>query len=71
MYISSMPRKYSHDYTHVDTLPHGAMTVSEYAAKRDCTIPYIYKLYRKHIEEGKAIDFNIVVFQKINFVIPN
>jgi len=52
-------------YRIVPELPASAMTVAAYCEERGCTNPYIYELFRKH----KA-DFEIVIFQGINFVIP-
>lgn len=53
-------------YDKVETLPNGAMLVSDYAANvANCTTPYIYELIRK----GKNT-FRIVDFKGINFIIP-
>lgn len=52
-------------YETVERLPKNAMTVKQYAASKEITTSYIYKL----IKEKKA-DFKMVVFQSINFVIP-
>ena len=57
-----MPRLY--EYTIINQLPPGAVTVSQYAKGKGCVTSYIYHL----IKRGKA-DFNIVVFQGINFVV--
>ncbi len=52
-------------YKEVSTLPKGAMTVKEYADSNDISQSLVYK----RIERKKA-DFQIVVFQTINFVVP-
>lgn len=54
-------------YKIVDVLPKNAMTVKQYAESRNpkITTSYIYKL----LKEKKA-NFEIVVFQTINFIIP-
>ncbi len=52
-------------YKEVATLPKGAMTVKEYAASNDISQSLVYK----RIERNKA-NFQIVVFQTINFVVP-
>ena len=52
-------------YREVIELPEGSMSVSNYAAQRECTPPYIYKLWK----EGKA-KFEIVIFSGTNFIIP-
>lgn len=60
-------------YRIVDDLPQNAMRVSEYAAIRPsskgtgCNTSYLYELVRK----GKNIDFEIVVYKGINFVLVN
>lgn len=54
----------AHLYEQVDKLPKDAMTVSQYAAERDCTVSYIYHM----IKRNKA-DFKIVVYNGINFVV--
>lgn len=51
-------------YREVQRLPSNALRVSEYAAQRQCNTSYIYELIRK-----QKADFEIVVFQGINFVI--
>lgn len=60
-------RKYK--YRSVNELPDAALTVAQYAKEiKDCNTSYIYELVRKS-KEGKSIDFEIVVFKGINFVI--
>ena len=56
-------------YRTVDYLPDNALRVSEYAEQRQCNTSYIYELVRKSLE-GKSIDFEIVVYKGINFVVP-
>lgn len=58
-------KKNHNKYLEVDSLPPNAMTVKEYAIRKEVTTSYIYKL----IKEEKAT-FDIVVFQTINFIIP-
>ena len=52
-------------YREVDKLPSNALTVKQYADKKEVCTSYIYKLVR----EEKAT-FEIVVFQTINFIVP-
>lgn len=59
-------RKTRKQYKEVTKLPAAALTVAQYAEQRDCTTPYIYELIRK----AKNIDFEIVIFKGINFIIP-
>jgi hypothetical protein len=51
----------------VDKLPAAALRVSEYAEARSCNTSYIYELIRK----GKNVDFEIVIYKGINFVLIN
>ena len=61
-----MGKNKKNSYAKVDTLPHDAMKVSDYAKNiANYTTPYIYELIRK----GKNT-FTIVDFQGINFIIP-
>lgn len=55
------------NYRTVDKLRPDALRVSEYAAQRDCNTSYIYELIRK----GKNVDFEIVIYKGINFVLVN
>jgi len=59
-------KKNTGKYREVTELKEGAMSVSNYAAERDCTPPYIYKLWKI----GKA-NFEIVIFSGNNYIIPN
>lgn len=52
-------------YPAINTLPAGAMRISEYAAKHHITVAYVYIKYGR----GKA-DYEIRQFQGINFIIP-
>lgn len=54
-------------YRTVDKLRTDALRVSEYAALRNCNTSYIYELIKK----GKNVDFEIVVYKGINFVLVN
>lgn len=51
-------------YRIVDKLPKGAQTVAEYCASKNITPAAVYM----RIKRGRA-DFEIVIFQGINFVI--
>lgn len=53
-------------YPIIDTLPAGAVKVSQYANDNDITVSYVYI---KH-ERNKA-NYSICQYQGINFVIPN
>lgn len=55
------------NYRTVERLPATALRVSEYAAQRECNTSYIYELIRK----GKNVDFEIVIYKGINFVLVN
>jgi hypothetical protein len=65
-------RRYNYNYTVLDTLPPNALTVKAYADARGCNTAYIYKLWREHNDpkKRKPIDFKIILFHDINFVIP-
>lgn len=52
-------------YKTVNNLPKKALTVKQYADEKGISTSYIYKL----VKEKKA-NFEIVVFQTINFIIP-
>ena len=61
-------KKTSHNnYRSVERLPSTALRVSEYASQRNCNTSYIYELIRK----GKNIEFEIVIYKGINFVLVN
>jgi len=59
-------KKNANKYEKVSKLPADAMTVKEYADSKEISTSYVYKLIRE--EKAK---FKIVVFQTINFIIPN
>jgi len=59
-------KKNTGKYREVTELKEGTVSVSQYAKNRDCTPPYIYKLWNT----GKA-DFEIVIFSGNNYIIPN
>jgi len=67
-------KKRVNEYRTVTKLPNNAILVSEYALEGDCNTSNIYKHWRK-ISKGTAttidLGFEIVLFQNINFVIPN
>lgn len=52
-------------YREVIRLPDNAMTVNEYAASKNFSHQYVYKLLR----EGKNT-FEMVTFKGYNFIIP-
>lgn len=60
----------TNDYREVASLPKGALTVSVYASSKGWDKSYIYKQWRQHINDGKEIDFEIIVYSNTNFVIP-
>lgn len=58
-------------YRVVKELPDEAMTVAAYADKNGYTHNNIYNIWRRHVGPKKQnIDFEIVIFKTINFVIP-
>ena len=57
-------------YEVVNKLPANAFTVSQYAKECGFSTNYIYNLIRANRDNGKEIDFNIVTFHSINFIIP-
>ena len=59
-------KKNANKYPVVTKLPGNALTVLEYATREQICTSYVYK----QIKEEKA-KFKIVVFQTINFIIPN
>lgn len=56
-------------YREVESLPKRALTVTAYAKEKGWDNSYVYKLWKQHINDGKKIDFEIVVFSGVNFVI--
>jgi|GEM_PF-6275322 hypothetical protein len=60
-------------YRVVDSLPKNAITIKQYCAERNnCTASYIYKLWnmkQQGIETTINLDFEIVLFSGINWVI--
>ena len=52
-------------YRIVEKLPANAKTVKQYADSKEVSTSYIYKLWAE-----KKADFEIIVFQTINFIIP-
>lgn len=53
-------------YRVVDTLPANAMTVHNYAASHGWKAHNVYM----RLNRMKVVDFEIILFQGINFVIP-
>lgn len=68
-----MPLVKRKDYPVIDKLPGNAKSIALYAQERGCTIPYIYELYWGNERKNKPAkaDFKIVMFQNLNFVIPD
>lgn len=58
-------------YETVNELPANALTVAQYAANQNYSTNYVYNQVRDAEKKGKQIDFKIVVFNTINFVIPS
>lgn len=65
--FEGMKKTRHNTYRTVDKLREDALRVSEYAAQRNCNTSYIYELIKK----GKNVDFEIVVYKGINFVLVN
>lgn len=58
-------------YRVVKVLPQDALTVAEYADRKGYTHNNIYNIWRRHVGPQKQkIDFEIVLFRTVNFVIP-
>ena len=56
-------------YTKVDTLPGYAVSVANFANDRGISIPYVYIKFDR-AKNGKAsVDYNIVNYQGINFIL--
>ena len=68
--FANMSKNRVNQYRELDSLPASAITVNEYAKQLDCNTSYIYKLWAKHRDNGKAIPFEIVKIRNINFIIP-
>lgn len=56
-------------YREVKKFPEGGLSVEEYADIRSISPQHVYKIWRQHRDEGKSIDFEIVIFKKHNYVI--
>lgn len=64
-------KKRTNTYRVVNKLPDNAVPVTEYADSKGCTDNNIYNIWRRHIGPNKQeVDFEIVVFKNINFIIP-
>lgn len=55
----------------INELPATAVVVSEYARKTGYAIGYVYIKYQRSLEGKATVDYKIVSFQGVNFVIPN
>jgi len=53
-------------YPNVDKLPVNALTVDSYCKQMNYTTANLYK----KVKNKKNIEFEVVVFQGINFIIP-
>lgn len=62
--LQDMPRSLPHK--EYKELPAGAIKVSDYAKAKPCSTSLLYH----QLKRGKA-DFTIIVWQGINFVLPN
>lgn len=56
----------TNNYPIVDSLPIGAMTVAEYCSMKDISTSVFYM----RLKRGTA-SYRVVVFQNINFVLPD
>jgi len=63
-------KKRTNTYRIVDKLPAKAVLVAEYADSKRIGEPAIYGQWRRHINNQSPIDFEIVIFKNMNFVIP-
>jgi hypothetical protein len=58
-------------YPKVEELPQGAKPVSMFADEKGYKVPYIYIKYERS-KQGKAkVNYNIINFQGINFIVEN
>ena len=57
-------------YREVDKLPDNALTPKKYAEQNDISHQLIYIRLKRARENGLIVDFEIVTYQGINFVIP-
>ena len=58
------------NYTLVDTLPAGAVSVREFCNRIGIDVNLFYTRIKRANERGLNIPYNVVVFNKINFVLP-
>ena len=59
-------------YPEVDKLPDNAMRVSAFADLKGWAVGYVYVKYERSLINPKTtVDYKIVQFQGINFIIPD
>ena len=58
-------------YKEVHELPGTAQKVSTFARSQGWQVGYVYVKYLRSLEGKADVNYNIVRFQGINFVIPN
>lgn len=54
----------------VSELPTNAVTISQYAEQTGYAVGYLYIKYQRALKQKKEIDYKIVSFKGVNFVIP-
>jgi hypothetical protein len=57
-------------YPEVDKLPATAQKVSAFATEQGFQVGYVYVKYLRSLEGKATVNYKIVRFQGINFVIP-
>jgi hypothetical protein len=57
-------------YQEVTKLPAAAQKVSSFATSKGWQVGYVYVKYLRSLEGKAEVDYQIVRFQGINFVIP-
>jgi hypothetical protein len=58
-------------YPEIDKLPATAEKVSTFAKSQGYQVGYVYVKYLRSLEGKATVNYKIVRFQGINFVIPN
>lgn len=60
-------------YPEVERLPKGAQRVQAFAKGRGWAVGYVYVKYERSLDPSKktTVNYKIVQFQGINFVIPD
>lgn len=57
-------------YREVSKLPEKARSVAEFAGAEKITVAQVYKRWKRHVQDGIDIPFEIVVCKNFNFIIP-